>query len=66
MLPPSCFSLLAERIGADALYLGCHLGRGKGELAAHSRRYVYHLNAPAVETDLLQQLTYVFHSTLGV
>jgi len=54
MLPPSYFSLLAKRIGTDALNLGCYLGRGKGELAAHGRRYVYHLNASTVEADLLQ------------
>lgn len=45
---------------SDSLDLGHHLGSSPGELPAHSGREVDHLDASAVETDLVQQPLYVF------
>ena len=60
------YSCPAQWIGPDTLDLGRHLGGSPGELASHSRRQVDHLNASAIETDLIQQLLDVFHSLPGV
>ena len=49
-----------------ALDLFCHFGRRPGELAAHGRRDVDHLDAPAVQADSIQQLPHVFDSPSGV
>ena len=46
--------------------LFCHLGRRDGELAAHGRREVEHLDALPFQTDLFQQLGNVFHSPFGI
>jgi hypothetical protein len=48
------FSVLSERIGANPLNFSRHFGRSKGELPAHRRGDIHHLNAPAVEANFFQ------------
>jgi hypothetical protein len=47
-------SFLAKWIGPDSLDLARHLSGSPSELGSHSGRQVDHLNAPAIETDLIQ------------
>ena len=47
------YSFPAKRIGPDALDLGRHLGGSPGELTCHSSRQIDHLNASALEADLI-------------
>ena len=56
----------AQRVRAQALDLRRHFRCGEGELAAHGRGQVDHLDALSSQTDLLQQVTYVFYSFAGV
>jgi hypothetical protein len=47
-------SFLTEWVRPDALDFGRHLGGDPGKLPAHSGRQIDHLNASAIEADLIQ------------
>ena len=56
----------AKRIRSQLLDLCRQLRNRKGKLAAHRRRQIDHLDAAALQSDLLQQLLRVFNSPAGV
>lgn len=58
--------VLSEWIRPYALDLSRHLGGGPGKLTGHSRRQIDHLNASAVEANLIQHLLHVLHSLASV
>ena len=57
--------LVTKWIGPYALDLGRHLSSGPGKLPTHSSRQIDHLNASAIEADLIQQLMHALHSLAG-
>ena len=55
-----------QRIRPQLLDLRRQLGDREGKLAAHRRRQIDHLDAAALQSDLLQQLLRVFDSPSSV
>ena len=68
VLPPSSFRLhlFIQWVRSQLLDLGRQLRDREGELTAHRRRQIDHLDAAALQSDLLQQLLRVFDSPAGV
>ena len=66
--PPSSFCLhaVAQWVRTQLLDLRRQLGDRERELAAHRRRQIDHLDAAALQSDLLQQILRVFNSPAGV
>jgi hypothetical protein len=56
---------LAKWVWPQALDFGSQLGGGKGELTAHRRGQVDHLDASLFQSNLLEQLANVFDSSAG-
>ena len=56
----------AKRIRSQLLDLCRQLRNRKGKLAAHRRRQIDHLDAAALQSDLLQQILGVFNSPASV
>ena len=67
-LHPSSFRLhpFIQRIRSQLFDLCRQLRDREGKLAAHRRRQIDHLDAAALQSDLLQQVLRVFNSPAGV